>query len=106
MEISKVAYDNPDAGFDRSIYEMTDGTVKMAEQGLGVGDITLEGEILANKDGSPIDVSGLVGILGTRNGFSLIYNKAGNVKKLPFKWGIVARRLLENCGSFQQNRSS
>ena len=87
VEISKVAYDNPDAGFDRSIYEMTDGTVQFAEQGLGVGDITLEGEILANKDGSPIDVSGLVGILGTRNGFSLIYNKAGNVKKLPFKWG-------------------
>merc|ERR1712185_103705 len=58
VEISKVVYDNPDAGFDRSIYEMTNGTVKFAEQGLGVGDITLEGEILANKDGSPVDVVG------------------------------------------------
>ncbi len=87
VEISKVVYDNPDAGFDRSIYEMTNGTVKFAEQGLGVGDITLEGEILANKDGSPVDVVGLVGILGTRNGFSLIYNKGDSVKKLPFKWG-------------------
>merc|ERR1712070_663846 len=66
---------------------MTDGTVKFAEQGLGVGDITLEGEILSNKDGSPVDVVGIVGILSTRDGFSLIYNKGESVKKLPFKWG-------------------
>lgn len=87
VEISKVIYDNPDAGFDRSIYQLTDGTIQLAEQGNGVGDITLEGEVLANKDGSPIDASGIVGVLSTRSGFSLIYNLDGSVKKLPFKWG-------------------
>jgi hypothetical protein len=43
VEVSSVVYDNPNANFDRSIYKMTDGSVRLAEQGLSIGDLPYEG---------------------------------------------------------------
>ena len=86
-EVQSVVYDNPDAGFDRSIYKMTDGTVRLAEQGLSAGDLPFEGDDLSEKDGSPLGIDGLVGILGLRNGFGIIYNNNGVIMQQQFKWG-------------------
>ena len=85
-EIKKVIFDG-ETDFDRSIYEMTDGTVILAEQGLEVGSLPIEDAELKNKDGSPLETSGIVAITGMRDGFGVIYNNDGVVKQLPFKWG-------------------
>ena len=86
IEVSKVIFDD-ESSFDRSIYEMTDGSVVFAEQGLEPGSLPIEGEELTNKDGSPLETSGLVGITGLRNGFGVLYNNNGVITQLPFKWG-------------------
>ena len=93
VEVSSVVYDNPDAGFDRSIYKMTDGTVLFAEQGLSAGDLPYEGEELKDKNGSPIETKGVVGVLGLRNGFGIIYNEGGTVLQQLFKWGNRGPRI-------------
>ena len=87
VEISSIVYDNLDSTFDRSIYTMTDGTVLLAEQGLSSGDLPYEGEQLTDKKGSPIETKGVVGVLGLRNGFGIIYNDSGIVNQQAFKWG-------------------
>jgi len=86
IEVKSVLFDK-DGGFDRSIYEMTDQSVVMAEQGLTKGSLPIESEELTNKDGSPIETSGIVGINGLRNGFGILYNTDGSISQLPFKWG-------------------
>ena len=86
-EVQSIVYDNPDSGFDRSIYKMSDGTVRLAEQGLSVGDLPFEGDDLSDKDGSPIETVGLVGVLGLRNGLGIIYNNDGVVMQQQYKWG-------------------
>ena len=87
VEVSSVIYDNPDSWFDRSIYEMTDGTVIFAEQGLSAGDMSYEGEELKDKNGSPIETKGVVGIIGVDDKFGIIYNNDGVVAQQLFKWG-------------------
>jgi hypothetical protein len=87
VEISSIVYDNLESTFDRSIYTMTDGTVLLAEQGLSSGDLPYEGEQLTDKNGSPIETKGVVGVLGLRNGFGIIYNDSGIVNQQAFKWG-------------------
>ena len=86
VEVKQVVFDS-ETGFDRSIYLMTDGSVVFAEQGLEPGSLPIEGEELTNKDGSPIETSGLVGITGLRKGFGVLYNNNGVITQLPFKWG-------------------
>jgi hypothetical protein len=87
VEVSSIVYDNLESTFDRSIYTMTDGTVLLAEQGLSSGDLPYEGEQLTDKNGSPIETKGVVGVLGLRNGFGIIYNDSGIVNQQAFKWG-------------------
>ncbi len=88
VEVSSVVYDNPDADFDRSIYKMTDGSVRLAEQGLSVGDLPYEGyDQLKAKDGSPINTVGVVGAMWVDNGFGVIYNNDGVITQQLFKWG-------------------
>ena len=93
VEVASVVYDNPDAGFDRSLYKMTDGTVLFAEQGLSAGDVPYEGEELKDREGSPIETKGVVGVLGLRNGFGIIYNEGSTVTQQLFKWGNRGPRI-------------
>ena len=88
VEVASVVYDNPNADFDRSIYKMTDGSVRLAEQGLSVGDLPYEGyDQLKAKDGSPINTVGVAGALWLDNGFGVIYNNDGVITQQSFKWG-------------------
>ena len=87
VEIESVVYDDKNSDFDRSIYKMSDGSVYFAEQGLDKGDLTMEGDPITEKDGSPIETDGLSGIIGMRNGFAVIYYKDGKATQQGFKWG-------------------
>ena len=98
VEVKKVVFDSA-TGFDRSIYLMTDGSVVFAEQGLEPGSLPMEGEELTNKDGSPLETNGLVGITGQRNGFGVLYNNDGVITQLPFKWG---RRGVQVSGKLRK----
>ncbi len=86
-EVQSIVYDNPDDNFEMSIYIMTDGSVRLAEQGLSVGDLPFEGDEISGKDGSPIETVDLVGALWLRNGFGLIYNNDGVITQQQYKWG-------------------
>ena len=88
IEVASVIYDNPDADFDRSIYKMTDGSVRLAEQGLLVGDFPYDAyDQLKTKDGLPIETAGIVGALWLNNGFGVIYNNNDVIKQQSFNWG-------------------
>ena len=95
VEVSSVVYDNPNANFDRSIYKMTDGSVRLAEQGLSIGDLPYEGyDQLNEKNGSPIETDGIVGAIWINSGFGVIYNNGGVVTQQAFKWGNRGPRVI------------
>ena len=67
---------------------MTDGSVRLAEQGLSVGDLPFEAyDELKAKDGSPIETDGLVAAVLLSKGFGIIYNNDDIYKLQPFKRG-------------------
>ncbi len=86
-EVQSIVYDNPYADFDWSIYKMTDGTVRLAEQGLSAGDLPFEGDEMSGKGGSPIETVGLVGAIWLNNGLGIIYNNGGVITQQQYKWG-------------------
>ena len=87
IEIDSVLYDSKDGEFDRALYKMTDGSVFFAEQGLGKGDLPLEGDKLTNKDGSPVETKGLKGAYWVRDGIAIVYNNNGVIQQQGYNWG-------------------
>ena len=87
IEIHSVLFDSNDGDFDRALYKMTDGSVFFAEQGLGKGDLPLEGDKLANNNGSPIETKGLKGAYWVRDGIAIVYNNNGVIQQQSYSWG-------------------
>ena len=85
--IESVVYDNLEGEMDRSIYKMKGGEVWLAEQGLDVNDVPMEGDVLSGKDGNPIETANLAGLYGIRDGFAIVYANNGVLEQQSFSWG-------------------
>jgi hypothetical protein len=86
-EVAKVIFNSGRDGFDRSLYEMDNGTFLLAEPGLIPGELPFEIDPLSGSDGKPYDASKAVGLMGMRNGFAMIFNEADKYSMQMFKWG-------------------
>ena len=73
----------------------------LAEQGLDVNDVPLEGDELS-KGGTPIETKNIEGLIGIHHGIGVIY-KAGNIiKQQSFVWGrrgLTARGYLRDVSN-------
>ena len=87
IEVDQVLYDNSDADFDQSIYQMSDGTIVLAEQGLEKNDLPYESRELQGAKDSKLDFSKITGMMWMNNGFAMIFNDQGVVTQQPVKWG-------------------
>ena len=87
IEVSKVLYDDSDGDFDQSLYQMSDGTIVLAEQGLEKNDLPLESQELNGAKNSKLDFSKVVGITWANNGFSIVFNDQGAITQQLVKWG-------------------
>ena len=87
IEIDQVLYDNSDADFDQSIYQMSDGTIVLAEQGFEKNDLPYESQELQGAKDSKLDFSKIAGMMWLNNGFAMIFNNQGVVTQQAVKWG-------------------
>ena len=85
--VESVVYNNLEGEMDRSIYKMKGGEVWLAEQGLDVNDVPMEGDVLSGKDGNPIETANLAGLYGIRDGFAIVYANNGVLQQQSFSWG-------------------
>jgi len=93
-EVQTVIYDNEDGDFDRSLYQLTDGSIVLGEQGLEVNDLPYESEELGGAKDSKIDFSKVTAMMWMNNGFAIFSNDQGVVKQLSAKWGNRGPSLL------------
>ena len=87
VEVETPLYDDSDGDFDQSLYQMSDGTIVLAEQGLEKNDLPLESQELNGAKDSKLDFSKIVGITWANNGFSMVFNDQGAITQQLVKWG-------------------
>ena len=87
VEVAKVIYDNKDSDFNESLYQMSDGTIVLAEKGLEISDLPINSQEINGATNSNLDFSNVVGITWIDDGFTIVFNDQGSLAQQPVKWG-------------------
>ena len=87
VEVAKVIYDNKDSDFNESLYQMSDGTIVLAEKGLEISDLPINSQEINGVTNSNLDFSNVVGITWIDDGFTIVFNDQGSLAQQPVKWG-------------------